>query len=976
VGNLRLKRRLRSAGGCSWAVMCATAATTFVAGASPANAALSTPVPLAPAVGANVESPPPFAWKPVGNADHYEFELAADAGFNSPVLGRGQDQFTTRSTRATLLKTVPNGRYWWRVRAVTAKGKVSAWSAGRSFTKQWTATANLASPPSGSSVSFPLNPIVLTWSPVAGAAQYLVSVASDPSLSSLVLRYANQDNPSGPPNVAATNAAVSAALAPGTYYWGVTPLDAEGNRGSPSRVFSFTWSWPSTTTPRITDLNPASEVFDPQFSWDPVPGAVRYEIEVNPSADFAPGSKVCCSGTTIATTLSPTTLLKDNVYYWRVRAFDADDNAGVWNNGPTFTKSFDKVAPAGPVAGTSIKGVRMRDNTSDPGVDIDSLTPGYQTQVPIVSWDPVPGASSYELQIADWTGTACSWATADYIKRMAVTWWTPLGSTAANPIVYPGLATDGFTQLGPGTYCLRVRARTDRVGSSEIYGDYTYLQGGGTASSAAVGPAFTWTGYPSGGSSACGGYLCAADYLQPEFGATRGTTPLFTWNKVNGANSYFVVISKDQNFSNIVDEAFTRVPAYAPRSTFRATTYPDETTSYYWAVLPSSAVDGSTAPPLDAILSSPSNFQKQSTPPTLLAPTPGSVFLGLPTFRWSPVAGARRYRLQVASDPTFSDPIDNLATNATSYSSATTYPADTVLYWRVRADDENLIGLTWSATGTFQKRLPAPALNGNVPTAGETLPVLAWQPIQGASTYDIAIDQPDGRTRQFSGFRAPVASFIKMTGTGVWHWRVRANFPKSFGSVPGPWSPSRVFTRTIGEPVGLHTDTSRDHLLLSWNPKFGIKSYRVEIAARPDFATKVETVATENSSYAPRLESLAYRGAATLFWRVAAVDADGNAGDFSRPQPMRLLPQLSVRVSGRLRVRRWTRLTVSVAAPGGDAVRGARVNLAGRGLRPQARTTNARGVTSFRLRPTRRGQIRVSASKPGYQPKTRILRVR
>ena len=30
-------------------------------------------------------------------------------------------------------------------------------------------------------------------------------------------------------------------------------------------------------------------------------------------------------------------------------------------------------------------------------------------------------------------------------------------------------------------------------------------------------------------------------------------TPFFTWKPVTGANSYFVVVSKDQNFSNVVD---------------------------------------------------------------------------------------------------------------------------------------------------------------------------------------------------------------------------------------------------------------------------------------------------------------------------------------------------------------------------------------------------------------------------------------
>ena len=113
-------------------------------------------------------------------------------------------------------------------------------------------------------------------------------------------------------------------------------------------------------------------MFDPQFSWDPVPGATKYEVEVNSSVDFAPGSKVCCSQLTISTSLAPTVVFRDNTYYWRVRALDAAGNAGVWNRGPDFVKTFDKVPPVDP---PSIKNLHMRDHLADPGTDVDPGTP-------------------------------------------------------------------------------------------------------------------------------------------------------------------------------------------------------------------------------------------------------------------------------------------------------------------------------------------------------------------------------------------------------------------------------------------------------------------------------------------------------------------------------------------------------------------------------------------------------------------------
>ena len=141
----------------------------------------------------------------------------------------------------------------------------------------------------------------------------------------------------------------------------------------------------------------ADEMFDPQFSWDAVPGATKYEVEVNSSVDFAPGSKVCCAQLTTSTSLAPNVVFRDNTYYWRVRALDAAGNAGVWNRGPDFVKTFDKVPP---VPAPSIKNMHMRDNLADPGTDVDAGTAGYQTQVPIVKWDSVPGASAYLIDVA------------------------------------------------------------------------------------------------------------------------------------------------------------------------------------------------------------------------------------------------------------------------------------------------------------------------------------------------------------------------------------------------------------------------------------------------------------------------------------------------------------------------------------------------------------------------------------------------
>ncbi len=964
--------------------LAAAAALLLAGSASTAGTPLVAPSPLAPVAGASSQTLPAFAWSPVAGAARYEFQFAADAGFNAPVLGKGEDQFFTRNSRATLKKTVPNGTYYWRVRAVSADGSVSPWSAPRQLRKGWTLAPALQAPAHGAVVSHPTSPLVLRWTAVPHAAKYLVTIASDPLLGSAV---GGQQNVETSGTVYAPRALL---LPPGTYYWGVTPMDAQDHRGQPSPVQSFTWTWPTVTTPAVSDLMAETEVFDPFFSWTSVAGAAKYELEVNPTADFSPGSKVCCTGTIIGSSHSPTSMLRDNTYYWRVRALDAFGNAGQWNLGSSFTKTFDKVPP---VTAPSIKNLRMRDNLSDPGADVDGGTAGYQTEVPILTWSPVPGASSYEVDVWPFENGICDWGDVDgpednWRIKTATTSWTMLGSSWGGVKPYPDahtVSTDGnHAPVAGKSYCARVRARADRDSSSqEVYGEYAYLDDG-------TGNSFTWVGSPAGGacSPSCNaGNLGSDDYVLPATGVTTTRMPLFTWKPLAGKNSYYVLVAKDPSFSNIVDYAFTQQPAYAPRTSSQSTTYSDEETLYYWAVLPANSAngDGAVGNPL---LAAPENFQKLSNPPSQLAPSSGADVNGQPTFQWASAEGARRYRLQVSNDPSFGTVLDDVQTASTAYTSATSYPADTVLYWRVRADDENLVGLRWSSVGNFQRRLPVPSPRFE-PSTGDMYPLIAWNPVAGAVSYQVAIDEPDGDHAEYNDFRSAAASFGKLTGTGILGVRVRANFPTKTGqATSGPWSATSQFTRTMGEPTGARTDASPNHLIFAWDPKPGTKHYRVLVANREDFATTVENVVTDNTSYAPPLTSTLYLQGGTFWWKVAAFDEDNNVGDFTRPHSFTLAKtsanrpggiqaaqRLRLAVKGRARVRRLSRLVVTVRA-GGRVVPGAKVRGLGSGLRPRWRATNRRGQVVFRFRPKRKGVVYFQATKRQYLLGTLRVRVR
>ena len=69
-------------------------------------------------------------------------------------------------------------------------------------------------------------------------------------------------------------------------------------------------------------------------------------------------------------------------------------------------------------------------------------------------------------------------------------------------------------------------------------------------------------------------------------------------------------------------------------------------------------------------------------------------------------------------------------------------------------------------------------------------------------------------------------------------------------------------------------------LLLRWNGRPGVESYRVEISTRPDFSQIVDSETTETPMLAPSLYQNFYQYR-KFYWHVAAVDADGNVGNFS-----------------------------------------------------------------------------------------------
>ncbi len=152
-----------------------------------------------------------------------------------------------------------------------------------------------------------------------------------------------------------------------------------------------------------------------------------------------------------------------------------------------------------------------------------------------------------------------------------------------------------------------------------------------------------------------------------------------------------------------------------------------------------------------------------------------------PRFAWESVRGATAYTVQISRDPEFVDPaLITTSTQRTTAAVLTSYPAAGTYHWRVQAELSSGLASAWSAVRAFEVRgLPPAVLTGPAdsfaPEVREV--VLDWEPVAGASTYDLQVSTDDA-------FQSGTTTVAGITGTRYsppstynndeYYWRVRA----------------------------------------------------------------------------------------------------------------------------------------------------------------------------------------------------------
>ncbi|MBK8618353.1 MAG: hypothetical protein IPN96_14800 [Anaerolineales bacterium] len=382
---------------------------------------------------------------------HYEINVTAPFGYNQtfntvdnadPLAGLGESQYTFSTPLPA------NLTFTWKVRAYNDANQFSAWSASRTFrTKPETsatklATPTLTSPVNDPSSSTPLNNKrpTFTWDAVSGTASYTLQILSGVKVVH-----------TGTINAPLHTYTPAADLLPGTTYtWQVKANGAIS--GDYSAPFTFITSVNPPKVPvQSAPLNAAlvDSTTVQLLKWNVVsavntavpattyPAAASYQIEYAADSTFT-GSTVAIVNSSDPTptqlSISIGTLSPNRTYYWRIRSWSgtgATGNHSAWSTVRTFRTML-----ATPV-------LNLPANSTLPLLDLDNKRPTF-------SWDEVPGATTYTLQILK-----------QHPKTLLFTVVAQTGTIKAPAYTYTSSA-----DLLPGTtYKWKVKANGTNAGS-------------------------------------------------------------------------------------------------------------------------------------------------------------------------------------------------------------------------------------------------------------------------------------------------------------------------------------------------------------------------------------------------------------------------------------------------------------------------------------------------------------------------------
>ena len=245
----------------------------------------------------------------VAGAQHYRVQLATESLFQLVTADRVVDVSDVEFT------DVPDGHYWLRVRSVDTNGLE-----GDDSIREFDRSKRLPPPPQkepGTDAFVTGNGTTFVWSNTDGAKSYHFQLAKSDSFDEIAIDRVT---------VESTRFDVE-SVAPGSYYWRVSAMDATGNAGSWSNPQHFLQKPPAPTI-----AEPVIEKKSITISWNG-DATQRFHVQVATDADF----KHIVDERQADATHVDLKRHSTGTHFVRVQAIDADGYIGPYSSSRRFS---------------------------------------------------------------------------------------------------------------------------------------------------------------------------------------------------------------------------------------------------------------------------------------------------------------------------------------------------------------------------------------------------------------------------------------------------------------------------------------------------------------------------------------------------------------------------------------------------------------------------------------------------------------
>ncbi|HZE81441.1 MAG TPA: hypothetical protein VE604_11095 [Candidatus Polarisedimenticolia bacterium] len=439
-----------------------------------AFAAVAVPNPLSPASGANLTSPLTISWSAVTDPSGilgYNWQVSTSSTFPTVALQNSTNDGITQDTVSGL----PNGTYFWRVQAVSGAFVKSAWSATHSFNITGTGAgqpgAPTMSPTKAYSTFHPLEVMTFNWSPVAGAASYVLQFSKDPSFPVTTTSSFN--------NIPDTTYSFSTPDE-GSYSARVYAVNANGVAGVPSNIISYSvfYNNPIGAPPApLSPANGASLTLPVQLAWTGVanPQPSGYELQIAKDSGF---QQIEDDSPQLNNPNRTVLSLTAGQKFWRVRSAQGDSSSTTaavtaWSAAGSFTIS---AAPPAPATLALTTNAFYSGNTTWVQIQLSGAAPAAGAVINLTSSNPAAAPVPASVNMPANT----AWMQFQ-IQAGQVTSTTPVTLTAT---LNSGQATLQFNVLPPSLKSITMNASTISGGAQ--VGAIAMLNGQAPAGGAVV----------------------------------------------------------------------------------------------------------------------------------------------------------------------------------------------------------------------------------------------------------------------------------------------------------------------------------------------------------------------------------------------------------------------------------------------------------------------------------------------------------